>query len=233
MRLLRLSREDRLYARPARTAGAEAIAAEIREGRMNRPWMPLYIGDYLADTGHFTTVQHGAYLLLIMHCWFHERIPEDEESRAAIARLPLKEWRAIRVPIEAKFRPDGSQKRVETEIEKTERKILQRRIAGHNGGTKSGIARTLKAISKRSNEAKSNQIPSKDETNSNQTASETQAAAKQPATNHKVSIERGETSLSAGSLATALPSGALARQPISESLSKIIHSRGWVNGKAT
>lgn len=59
---------------------------------MNRPWMPLYVGDYLGDTGHLTTTQHGAYLLLMMHYWRKGELPDDDRQLSKIAKLPLRTW---------------------------------------------------------------------------------------------------------------------------------------------
>ena len=66
-------------------------------------WMPLYIGDYLADTGRLTTEGHGAYLLLLMDYWRNGPPPADDEQLAAIARLPIARWKKIKPALEQFF----------------------------------------------------------------------------------------------------------------------------------
>ncbi len=73
-------------------------------GNNGTPWMPIYWGDYLADTRDLSTLQHGAYLLLMAHSWCHSgRLPTDERQLATIAGLSVREWRKIRGPIAAKL----------------------------------------------------------------------------------------------------------------------------------
>lgn len=62
------------------------------------PVFPLHIGDYLRDTLDLETVGHGAYLLLLLHCWTRGHVPDDDRRLAAIAKVSLKVWRATLAP---------------------------------------------------------------------------------------------------------------------------------------
>ena len=85
---------------------------------MSAPWMPLYVGDYLADTRGLSAIEHGAYLLLIMEYWQTGGLPDDEGRLARIAAVSDKEWRAIRPTILRFFLPGWKHKRVEEEFAK-------------------------------------------------------------------------------------------------------------------
>lgn len=67
-------------------------------------FMPLYIGDYLADTGHLTAAEHGAYLLLLMHYWRTGKpLPSDDEVLARIAKMPGEEWEDAKITVRGFF----------------------------------------------------------------------------------------------------------------------------------
>lgn len=97
-------------------------------------WMPLHIGEYLADTTHLTRDQHGAYLLLIMTYWRRgEALPADDGQLAAAARATPAEWRKMRPIISPFFTErDGKwfQKRCEEELAKARAHVAQRSVAG-------------------------------------------------------------------------------------------------------
>ena len=108
---------------------------------MKRPWMPLYVGDYLGDTGHLTTAQHGAYLLLMMHYWRKGELPDDDRQLSKITKLPLKTWCEYRPTLQDFFHSGWRHKRIDAELERMMLVSEKRAIAGQKGGLGSALAR--------------------------------------------------------------------------------------------
>jgi uncharacterized protein YdaU (DUF1376 family) len=108
---------------------------------MNRPWMRLHVGDYLGDTGHLTTTQHGAYLLLMMHYWRRGELPDDDRPLSKITKLPLKTWCEYRATLQDFFHAGWKHKRIDAELERMTRVSAERAIAGQKGGIGSALSR--------------------------------------------------------------------------------------------
>jgi uncharacterized protein YdaU (DUF1376 family) len=108
------------------------------------PFMQLYVADYIGDTLHLTTEQHGAYLLLLMAMWrAGGSLPNEEHKLARIAGLSPARWRRVSGDVMVFFNEiDGqiTQKRLAAEIEKAKEKSAKRAEAGAKGG----IAKSLK-----------------------------------------------------------------------------------------
>lgn len=65
------------------------------------PFFQFYPGDYHAKTQHLTTVEHGAYLLLIMAAWGRKDcgLPNDDQFLAKTVKLSTRKWKAIKPSI--------------------------------------------------------------------------------------------------------------------------------------
>jgi uncharacterized protein YdaU (DUF1376 family) len=144
-----------------------------------------------------------------MHYWQHNALPDDEARLAAIAGLSVVQWRRIRGAIEAKFGEGWTHKRIDAEIAKVDRAYMQRRMAGRNGGIKSGIARAVaqgEAILQA--QAKEKRALAR-RSSAGQTAAP--AAGEQPATNHN---HRFESSLIGSADTAPKPASKWSRQEL-------------------
>jgi uncharacterized protein YdaU (DUF1376 family) len=112
-------------------------------------WMPLFVGDYIADTGHLTTEQHGAYLLLLMHQWRTGPLPMDARQLARIARMSTSMWTRRCASVVLPFfteTPGGLvQKRLAEEQEWTAHHASLRTESARTAGLKSAQKRKAQA----------------------------------------------------------------------------------------
>jgi uncharacterized protein YdaU (DUF1376 family) len=96
------------------------------------PYMQLYVADYLADTMHLTTEEHGAYLLLIMNYWQTGKpIPKNRLSK--IARMDNDRWTTVEVSLSEFFNDTGTEwvhDRIERDLEAVKDAQEQRVRAG-------------------------------------------------------------------------------------------------------
>ena len=101
---------------------------------MSRAWMPLYVADYLADTGHLTNAEHGSYLMLIFHYWQRGGLPNDDERLASIAKAKLEQWLSMKATIAEFFDNEWRHSRIDAELEKSRIAYEKRALAGSKGG---------------------------------------------------------------------------------------------------
>lgn len=103
-----------------------------------QPFMQLYVADYLADTLDLSTVEHGAYLLILMTMWRHDaRLPNDMAKLARIARMSPAKFKPVWAEISRFFEVDGdsiTNHRLSKEHEKARKKSEVRATAGRAGG---------------------------------------------------------------------------------------------------
>ena len=73
------------------------------------PALPLWTDAYLGDTTHLTTIEHGAYLLLLMAMWRTSdcSLPHDDKLLARYARLTSGQWARVKQVLMPFFRIHG------------------------------------------------------------------------------------------------------------------------------
>lgn len=109
------------------------------------PALPLWTDAYLGDTTHLTTIEHGAYLLLLMTAWRTRdcALPDDDRLLARYARCGPQQWKRLRVILEPFFDIENgrwAQRRLTDERGAVERHRQQQIAKGKAGA----IAKSLK-----------------------------------------------------------------------------------------
>lgn len=100
--------------------------------RKPMPFIRFYLDDYLVDTPHLSTLEHGAYLLILFNYWRRQK-PLPEIQLASIAMMSAEDFASIRDKLAEFFDVrDGvwHHKRVESELQRVKEEAIRNRRAG-------------------------------------------------------------------------------------------------------
>lgn len=105
------------------------------------PYMQLYVADYLADTPHLTTEEHGAYLLLLFSYWQTGK-PLRVDRLASAARMNNERWTDVKRTLKEFFKEiDGVW--IHPRVEKDLEKVAAKSGKNSEAGKASAVARAL------------------------------------------------------------------------------------------
>ena len=69
-----------------------------------KAWMPVYVGDWDADTRDLTCEEDGAYWRLVRHYWRRGAPPNDDDVLATIVGVTPGAWKRIRPKLAVFFK---------------------------------------------------------------------------------------------------------------------------------
>ena len=108
------------------------------------PFMPMFVGDYIADTPELSIEAHGAYCLILFYTWKGRKFLEDDDKKMCrILRLGNRKWQKIKKEILPYFDlSDGTwfQQKLSEMLAETKQKSDKNKANGRLGG----IAKSLK-----------------------------------------------------------------------------------------
>jgi uncharacterized protein YdaU (DUF1376 family) len=71
----------------------------------SKPYIKLFVSDFLGDTSHLSCDEIGAYFLLLSQCWTKGFISSEDERLARLTRLTMDKWLSMKPVIMEFFKP--------------------------------------------------------------------------------------------------------------------------------
>jgi len=114
------------------------------------PALQLWTDAYLGDTAHLTTIEHGAYLLLLMTAWRTGdcSLPDDDKMLARYCRMTAVQWARIK-PLMLTFWQVQNGRWMQRRLTDEYNAVRQKREAAAMNGKLSALKRKGRHVTER------------------------------------------------------------------------------------